>query len=106
MEALLQHPEAGVAVLVQADNFAVDDARPRQAGLQHGNHLGELDILHHVISAEEGQLMTIKTAEDTQTVVLRLKDPVRVVERCGHECTEHRVKLGWHGCGRELPCQL
>ena len=91
-------------MLVHADHFAIDDAGARQAALQRRHHVGELEVLRRMIAAEKGQLTPIETGENTQTVVLRLKDPGRVVERCGDERTEHRVELARHGCALELPC--
>jgi hypothetical protein len=102
VEALLQRPEAGPTVLVQTNHFAINDAGSRQAVLQRSNDVGKLEVLRRALAAEQGQLVTIEISENTQTVVLRLKDPGRVVKRCGYQRTEHGLDLAWHGCGLEL----
>jgi hypothetical protein len=45
MEALLQYPEAGPTVFVQANHFAINDTGSRQTVPQRSNHVGELEVL-------------------------------------------------------------
>jgi len=45
VEALLQRPEAGAAVLVQTDHFAIEDDEPRETVPQRSDDVRELKVL-------------------------------------------------------------
>jgi hypothetical protein len=60
VEPLLKRTEAGLAVLVEADDLAIDDGRTGESGPQALDDLGEAGFLRLVVSTEKGQVLPIE----------------------------------------------
>ena len=90
VKPLLERAKAGAAVLAQADDLAVDNDRPREAGAQRFLDIWKLKVLRLVVAAEEREVLAVEDRQNAQAVEFRLEDPCRIVERLGNQGSEHR----------------
>src|SRR5439155_10325802 len=94
VKALLQQAEAGLALFVEADDFAVDEGGPAEALAQPLGDVGKLQTLFFVVAAANAESAAVKPRQHAQAVVFRLEDPVGMVKRLGDQGTQHRLGGG------------
>ena len=96
MKPLLELPEARPALLVEADDLAIEDHGGVQRSLQRRDDFRKLEILPLVVSAEQRDAFAVKPADYAQPVELGLENPIRIVEGFIHERAEHRLDVFRH----------
>ena len=102
LDAFLQKREAGAAVLVQADNFAIDNHRvvfdqPGQIG-QFRKLAGDIAA----VAADQTQLAGLNKGQGAHAVPFEFKDVVIGIERLTAEAPEHGLDVSGelaHGFG-------
>jgi hypothetical protein len=90
MESLLKHSEVGLSAFIKTNHLAVYQRRLRETFFKRGGNLGKPRGVIVPIAAKKFYVSSIKAAQNTLAIKLRLEDPFRIVERVGDQSAEHR----------------
>ena len=90
MKPLLNRAKARLAILVQANNFPIQNRWPRKRSPQRLNHIRVQKILLLIVPARQRQRFPVKPAQNAHAIQLRLENPGRIVKWLGQQLAKHQ----------------